>query len=166
MNHRLTAAAAELLEESGLPALTIREVARRCGVSHGAPRRYFPSLAALQATVARRGFADLSSALSEAGESLEAQANAYVTFAQERPETFDLMYRHDLLEGSGEQLRETSLPLVREWVDRYRHEHPAAGAADALAAWAGVHGVATLVSRRALSLIDITPEELVRAVLR
>ena len=47
-------AAGELLEKEGLKAVTLRELARRAGVSHNAPYRHFPDrdslLAALAAT--------------------------------------------------------------------------------------------------------------------
>src|SRR3954467_13102434 len=46
---RLVAAGVELLAEAGTDALTLREIARRAGVSHGAPRRYFPTHHALRA---------------------------------------------------------------------------------------------------------------------
>ncbi|MGI5231515.1 TetR/AcrR family transcriptional regulator [Actinoallomurus sp. CA-142502] len=47
LRQRLLDAAAGLLDDSGIEAVTIRETARRCGVSHGAPRRHFPSRTSL-----------------------------------------------------------------------------------------------------------------------
>ncbi|MEU0061112.1 helix-turn-helix domain-containing protein, partial [Streptomyces sp. NPDC006334] len=40
---RLVDVGVELLAEQGVDALTLREIARRAGVSHGAPRRHFPT---------------------------------------------------------------------------------------------------------------------------
>ncbi|MER6694506.1 TetR/AcrR family transcriptional regulator, partial [Streptomyces minutiscleroticus] len=44
----------------GTASLGLREIARRAGVSHGAPRRYFPTHHALLPAIAHRGFADLA----------------------------------------------------------------------------------------------------------
>jgi AcrR family transcriptional regulator len=42
LESRLVAAGVELLAEGGTDALSLREIARRAGVSHGAPRRCSP----------------------------------------------------------------------------------------------------------------------------
>ncbi|MDY7088920.1 MAG: TetR-like C-terminal domain-containing protein [Actinomycetota bacterium] len=147
-----------LLDEQGLAGFTGREVARRAGVSHGAPRRYFATLAALLSAVAAAGFADLRArmSLNEAGDprtELLRVSVAYVDFARERPAMFELMFRHDLLEGSGERLREHSTPIfeaVVRLVARAGVREPGLTAVDL---WAGVHGLAVLASRRALGLI-------------
>jgi AcrR family transcriptional regulator len=56
---RLLQAARDVLAADGLEGLTLRAIARRAGVSHGAPLRHFPSLASLLAAVAADGFARL-----------------------------------------------------------------------------------------------------------
>ena len=48
-------AAGEILEKEGLEALSVREVARRAGVSHNAPYRHFPDQEALLAALAGEG---------------------------------------------------------------------------------------------------------------
>ncbi|GAB2588981.1 hypothetical protein Aab01nite_42240 [Paractinoplanes abujensis] len=246
-----------LLDEQGLAGFTGREVARRAGVSHGAPRRYFPTLAALLSAIAATGFADLRSRMaaasgdpavgaaagggvaapdgapagSAAGDgmvggavagdgvmdgaavrgvagggasarsaasdgvagggasagsaacdgvvggaaagggvaggggaaraALVVLARVYVEFARERPAMFELMFRHDLLEGSGERLREHSTPIfvsVLRLVELTGVREPGLTAVDL---WAGVHGLAVLASRRALELItDESPDGL------
>ncbi|MGK5684422.1 TetR/AcrR family transcriptional regulator [Actinoplanes sp. URMC 104] len=160
-----------LLDEQGLAGFTGREVARRAGVSHGAPRRYFPTLAALLSAVAATGFEDLRRRLPPAGddprEALVAWARAYVTFARERPAMFELMFRHDLLEGSGERLREHSTPIFAaalELVTRAGVRDPRSRAVDL---WTGVHGLAVLASRRALELVtDEPPDDLLERQVR
>ena len=111
-------AGVRLLENEGQGGLTIRAVTREAGVSHGAPRRYFPTLSALAAAVARVGLVDLSTALNSAAQqsgsphdAVNAIADAYVGFAARRPAMFALIYRHDELDGSGEKLRLTSRTL-------------------------------------------------------
>ena len=59
LRERLVDVGVELVASEGAQALTLREIARRAGVSHGAPRRYFPTHLELLSAIARRGFADL-----------------------------------------------------------------------------------------------------------
>src|SRR3954469_13920199 len=60
LRERLIEAGVELVRDEGTEALTLREIARRAGVSHGAPRRYFPTHRELLAAVARVGYDRLS----------------------------------------------------------------------------------------------------------
>ena len=60
LRDRLVQAGVDLLEEEGLGNLTLRAITRRTGVSHGAPRRYFPTHNALLAAIAATGLADLA----------------------------------------------------------------------------------------------------------
>lgn len=163
---RLVTTAAALLDESGLGTVTVREVARRTGVSHGAPRRHFPTLEALHAAVARRGLLDLTAAVTRAGDTPQEWAKAYVAFATARPDTFELLFTHDALEGAGSHLREVSLPLLAGWVERFRAERSGRSHEDALAAWAGAHGIAMLSARGALRLVDADADRLLQRVLR
>ena len=43
LRETLVATGVEILDADGATELTLREIARRAGVSHGAPRRYFPT---------------------------------------------------------------------------------------------------------------------------
>ena len=60
---RLVDSARAMLDEQGLDGLTLRAIARGAGVSHGAPLRHFPTLAALLAAVAAQGFDELVAAV-------------------------------------------------------------------------------------------------------
>lgn len=161
---RLVDAGVRLLEADGLDGLTIRAVAREAGVSHGAPRRYFPTLNALAAAVARVGLIDLGAAIdiaarqsASAREALDASAHAYVQFAARRPAMFALIFRHDLLENSGEDLRRTSRPLFQSLVDAVGAVAPEDPQFTALRLWSSVHGVAALNSTRALDpIVDVS----------
>lgn len=159
LRERLLDVAAELLDDSGIEAVTIRETARRCGVSHGAPRRYFPTRAALLGHLARRIAADLGADFDGTDESPLQLARAYVAFAARRPYAFDLLLRHDLLEASGADLRSVTLPLVERWQQAW-------GADDAVPRLTAVHGIASLVSHQAHEVIGLDPDELIEVVLR
>ncbi|MFI6743044.1 TetR/AcrR family transcriptional regulator [Nonomuraea sp. NPDC050451] len=164
LRDRLVDVGVELVLSEGVASLGLREIARRAGVSHGAPRRYFPTHQALLSAIAGRGFADLAERFAGAADEaaapraqLRALSRAYVRYAQERPGMFELMFRHDLLRGQARaagrpQLREASLPLFGRIVelvgncleqeDGGRRDVPAEVTAVAL--WANVHGLTQL----------------------
>lgn len=153
----LVRAGVELLEEAGTSDIGLRAIARRAGVSHGAPRRWFPTHRSLLGAIAAVGLSDLASELSAAADrppgAVRDVAAAYVDFAARRPAMFALIFRHDLLEGSGADLRSTSRPLFGWLVDlvgRTTVDRDPDSAAAAL--WVGVHGIAVLASTGALEL--------------
>lgn len=123
LRERLVSAGVDMLEQVGAGQLGLRAIAREAGVSHGAPRRWFPTHNSLLAAIAARGYADLGARLEaiqgdSPRERLDRTCRTYVEFAVERPEMFTLMFRHDLLEGAGENLRATTtLPMFRRWRD-------------------------------------------------
>jgi AcrR family transcriptional regulator len=88
------------IRERGAPALSLRELAREVGVSHGAPRRHFADRQALLDAVAEAGFArlgrQLQRAVSGAGDDFEARlqaaAGAYVRFATRDAAVLELMF--------------------------------------------------------------------------
>ncbi len=166
LRERLVDVGVELVIAEGPASLGLREIARRAGVSHGAPRRYFPTHHALLSAIARRGFQELGSrfeaALAAPGSvraRLHAFAQAYVAYAVECRGMYELMFRHDLLEGAPQapgqpRLRETSLPLFERMtglVARCRagssdYAVPDDGGAAVTAAllWSNLHGIAQL----------------------
>ncbi|GAA1675491.1 TetR/AcrR family transcriptional regulator [Kribbella yunnanensis] len=159
LRDRLVEAGVELLESDGLANLSLRAITRRTGVSHGAPRRHFPTHNALLAAIASTGLADLAARLQLPAEGsvedrLVAAAERYLEFAAERPGMFDLIFRHDLLEGAGGNLREQSLPLLRTFIDLVAQSHPTDAPARAVALWTNLHGLATLRATHTLELLE------------
>lgn len=150
----------------GIEAVTIREVARRCGVSHGAPRRYFPSRTALLGHLAVRVAGELDRNLDATDESPAQLAGAYVAFATRRPYAFDLLLRHDLLQGSGADLSATTIPLVDRWRRAWISGHPADEPVDALARLAAVHGIASLASRGTNAVLGINTTSVLERILQ
>jgi AcrR family transcriptional regulator len=163
LRDRLIRVGGELLDHEGPSAVSLREIARRAGVSHGAPRRYFPTHLELLSAIARDGFTDLTTrataALAEAASDpragLAVLARVYLDFAATRRGRYELMFRHDLLESGHLRLRDTSLPLFRLLTDlvaqaRPEPEPPAQVVAGAL--WANLHGIAQLWNWGSLTL--------------
>ncbi|MFE4055309.1 TetR/AcrR family transcriptional regulator [Streptomyces sp. NPDC059096] len=187
---RLVAVGVDLVAREGVQALSLREIARRAGVSHGAPRRYFPTHAALLSAIARQGFAGLAqeaAAAVAAGDAADGGAAAaprarilalgrvYLGYAAANRGMFELMFRHDLLEnavaGEAPGLRETSLPLFRVLVDLIARvpDRPGTGSPETVAGalWANLHGIAQLWAWGSLQLASGTDDAdpLLRAAL-
>ncbi|MGW2205961.1 TetR/AcrR family transcriptional regulator [Streptomyces sp. NPDC001774] len=179
---RLIDTGVELVHAEGAQALSLREIARRAGVSHGAPRRYFPTHLDLLSAIAREGFAELAGRVSAtvgaeaetrdgARAQLDALARVHLDFALTRRGMYELMFRHDLLESGRLGLRETTLPLfdlLGRLVARARPDaavpEPAVVAA---ALWSNLHGIAQLWAWGSLQLAVRTDdvEPLLRAAL-
>lgn len=106
--HRLIEATIDLLESEGLAALSLRTIARRAGMSHGAPLRHFPSYANLLAHVAAEGFLRLTASVDRALARIGRQAPAhrqlatglrsYARFAAGNPGLLSLMFRWELVD--------------------------------------------------------------------
>ena len=101
LREALIAAGTDIIESDGLSAFTLRECARRAGVSHAAPRNHFESIDDLIAEIAARGFEAFHAQLDAAAravaaspdERLCAMGRAYVAFALARPGVYGLMFR-------------------------------------------------------------------------
>lgn len=148
-----------LLEEDDPESLSLREVARRAGVSHMAPYNHFDGRAGLIAAVATRGFRGLTAAMEARMESFEqprlrlkASGLGYIEYALQHEPQFRLMFgpevadkaAHPELQKAGRESFEVLEDVVRECQDA-----GAVGPEDvqekSQAAWSLVHGFATLV---------------------
>lgn len=100
LRQSLINAAIELIREEGMSELSLRQVARRVGVSHNAPYRHFEDKDALLAAVAEQGFQSLQAAMetakqglpADSPQGLEAIGIAYVNFALAFPFHYRLMF--------------------------------------------------------------------------
>jgi AcrR family transcriptional regulator len=155
---RLLAVTGELLDAEGLEGVSLREIARRAGVSHGAPLRHFPSLASLLAHVSAEGFRRLSDAVAagaassgpSARDRLAGAGRAYCRFGLTQPGLLTLMFRWDLVDRGEPELSAAS----HEAFDRFTELVAAAQAEGwqpgwepkllAGALWSAVHGLASL----------------------
>jgi AcrR family transcriptional regulator len=144
-------AAMELLEEDGGTAgLSLRAVARRAGVSPGAPYRHYADRDALISAVAAVGYRELAGCMAAANaapatpDDLVAIGIAYVEFALRRPALFHMMFGGPCDRDNQDRLAATS--AVRELVSGgVRAAFPDADVeAMSTAVWALVHGLAFL----------------------
>jgi AcrR family transcriptional regulator len=165
LSERLVQVTLDLLAADGLPALTLRRIAREAGVSHGAPLRHFRSFADLKSEVAAHGFRLLSEAIDKSVASLSPQADAaerlaragraYVDCAVGSPELFALMFRSGELDPENAAYARDSRAAFDQLLRHVREVQETGWLPDrdtgvlAGSIWAAVHGLATLWSEGA-----------------
>lgn len=143
-------AAVEALAEHGVASISLRELARRVGVTHAAARHHFGDKTGLLTAVASDGFHLLAEALGDAWLATQDFGRvgvAYVQFAVDHRAYFDVMFRPELYRADDPELR-----TARDLAGRvlFLAAGQVADAADGdetragVAAWAYVHGIATL----------------------
>ena len=147
-----------LIEEGGLDRLSMREVARKAGVSHQAPYHYFGDREAILAGIATEGFGMLQQELSRSlnkqaasqTSAIETAAKTYVDFALRHPGYFRVMFRSDAvpIENYPEALHnaDAAFGMLVQTIDRsFASEPPEARRNLAFVCWAFMHGLATLL---------------------
>ena len=158
LREALVTAGRKLVEEKGIRGFTLRECARRAEVSHAAPAHHFASMDDLLAELVRRGFAELTAAMTtesdraadeEPTSRLVGLGVGYMAFAAANPTLFQLMFSREAnhiepKEGDedAESVRRLMVAILDDVIgdaaDDVRQQ-----AADL--AWATMHGFITLV---------------------
>jgi len=156
----LLQASLDLLRDPASGDFTLREVARRAGVSHNAPYRHFRDKDDLLAAIAEQGFERLTAAMQSAAgkeqtsfQQLQSAGIAYLEFALAQPEHFSVMFSIDLRENRHVSAKAAAEKCFAELVklvvacgqgQSFRTVSPETAA---LAAWTQVHGIAVLALR-------------------
>lgn len=191
LHEALLSAGQEVLRERGLQGFTLRECARRAGVSHAAPKHHFGNARGFLTEIAALGFDQLTTTLQthleDAGEEPGAQflatSTAYSEFATRYPEHFRIMFRSDLLDTDSETLlsaARTTFTVLTNVIRRQRGEPDVAVEEfidnlksevllnDILIGWCHVHGYAHLRLEGQLAMIpaDLQEQMLSRAAQR
>jgi len=161
LRQALLDAAQSLLEERGLEGFTLRECARRAGVSHAAPAHHFGDVSGLLTAFAVSGFRRLSAMMqayrdqAPAGPAaqLRAVGLAYIDFAIGHRAQFQLMFRYDRLSPGDAALKQAgdeaaghlSATLAGALAARGADGQGEGFERRLLLAWSAVHGFATLL---------------------
>lgn len=145
------AAAVAEVEAVGAAAVSMREIARRAGVSHAAPAHHFGDKAGIFTAIATQGFELAYDAIAPAVEGPYGFLDggvAYVAFALAHPGHFEVMYRPSLYREDDPNLaraRDKAFALLFGSANRLAEQHgPADPTAVAAAGWSLSHGLATL----------------------
>ena len=157
LRQTLLDAAVALIGEVGPRAFTLREVARRAGVSHNAPYRHFPSKDELLVAVAAEGFDRLTETMQQhlaasqsAAERLALAGCGYVDFALSWPNHFLVMFDlpADLREKCKQsELGENAFRVLFDCIVATQGSGQIQAGDPmpyALTAWSLVHGIAKL----------------------
>lgn len=147
------------VREQGVDQLSLRELARQVGVSHGAPRRHFPDRQALLDALAEAGFgrlgAELQSAVARAGDDFQARlratATAYVRFATRDAALLELMFagKHREQAGALHDAAERAFSIMLELIEQGQADgilEPGDPERVGLVLFATIQGIATLVT--------------------
>jgi AcrR family transcriptional regulator len=156
LRRQVLTAAAEVIAERGVAAISLRDLARQAGVSHAAPAHHFGNKTGLLTALAAEGFARLAEELG-AADGLKEMGVAYVRFALDHPAHFRVMFDSDLLDADNPELvaaRAASRQRLRAGVDDQPEQ--------AMAAWSLAHGFATL--RLGGNLTGDDPAEIFRRI--
>ena len=152
LRRALLDAALDTIGSDGVSALNLRDLARRCGVSHAAPTHHFGDRQGLLTAIATEGYDGLAATTSATwaatGSFLEVGV-AYVRYAVSHPGHFAVMFRPDLVDPRDPELARASAAsaaMLYGPVDSVASVDGDAAARRiaATAAWALVHGIATL----------------------
>ena len=148
-------AALELIKESGIQSLSLREIARRIGVTPAAPYHHFKDRGEILLQIGMQGYVDLLHVLEQAAASgagaedeCEAEFRAYLQFAREHSAVYAVMFsaelvRHD--EGSRvKTIADRCFALVCASVARSRKLSEKMSAEAAISSWALLHGLVVL----------------------
>ena len=155
----LLAQAEQIVRERGVQELSLRELAREVGVSHGAPRRHFADRQALLDALAEDGFVrlgtELRGAMDGAGDDfqarLQATASAYVHFATRDAALLALMFasKHGEPSAALHEAADRAFSVMLELIEQGQVE----GAIEAgepervgLVLFATIQGIAALVT--------------------
>jgi AcrR family transcriptional regulator len=161
----LLEAAEAVLRRDGIGGMTLRAIAREAGVSHTAPQHHFGDTAGVLSELAASGHRRLAASMAAKAEGTpaglarrKAIARGYVSFAADNPDLLRLMFRSEMLDNARMSLveaRQLSAHALTGTFDAPPKRTPgesatfgrldAAQAITMTAAWAYVHGLASLL---------------------
>jgi AcrR family transcriptional regulator len=148
-----------LLNDAGIEGFTLREVARRAGVSHGAPAHHFGDVRGLLSTFAAESFTGMTALMKHHREraganpfdQLVAVGTAYIEYALAHRARFQMMFRSDRLDPNHPPLAAAGAEAYGQLLDCIGLIAREISAPDfavqekTALAWSLVHGYATLL---------------------
>lgn len=161
-----------IISSAGVEKLSMREVARRIGVSHQAPYRHFASRDHVLAEIVRRAFADFAQALRATAKTDDPVADslamgfAYVQFALAEPLKYRLMFggtlpdpvdHPDMMRGARDAFDVLRRALIRLFTARGQQSDRETIDREALFVWSSLHGLVSLLRTDAIATLDLAP---------
>jgi AcrR family transcriptional regulator len=145
----------EMVAESGLESLSLREIARRIGVTTAAPYYHFKDRQSLLIELAIQGYGELFESVrkaretvSDAMDEVKVTAAAYLRFGRDHRALYAIMFSGEFRTHPRLQemvaIANQSLELVRQSISATSNLGPVKSAEAAFCAWSLVHGILTL----------------------
>ena len=170
-------AAREVIAEQGIEGLSLRDVARKLGVSHQAPYRHYPSRDHLLAAIMQRCFEDFANNLDQASQTHTSDAllgmgEAYMRYAAQHPLEYRLMFGTPWPEPAAhpELVRHAvhAFDLLRNHLLQRLQQRASAPQSDMLALlaqaelqalfiWSALHGMASIQQSNVMQHLVLTP---------
>jgi AcrR family transcriptional regulator len=170
-------AARVVIAEKGIEGLSLRDVARKLGVSHQAPYRHYPSRDHLLTAIMQRCFEDFAAFLDQASkahasDALLGMGLAYMRFAAEHPLEYRLMFGTPWPEAAAhpELVRHAvhAFDLLRHHVQQQLQQRASATQSDMLALlaqaelqalfiWSAMHGLASIQQAHVMQHLALSP---------
>ena len=164
-----------IIAKGGIDSLSLRDVARRLGVSHQAPYKHFPSRDHILAEVVGRAYASFAAYLENRSrsddpyEDLGHLGRAYLDYAQKHPLHYQLMFGTPLPDPMEHpemmNKAEHAFATLRETITKLPGRTPGADIElDALFAWSVVHGLASILQTPATQQLGIRKATIAEAI--
>jgi AcrR family transcriptional regulator len=169
-----------IIERQGLEHLSLREVARRLGVSHQAPYKHFPSRDHILAEIVARAFKDFARHLDAHLDSddpdtrMGHMGRAYLAYAREHPLQYRLMFGTPLPDGNQhpQMMAEAKhafellcAALARKAKRAGQRASRKQVLLDALFIWSGLHGLASILGSSTIDTLALPSSVLEKAPL-
>lgn len=170
-------AAREVIAEQGIEGLSLRDVARKLGVSHQAPYRHYPSRDHLLAAIMQRCFVDFAAYLDQASkahtsDALLGMGEAYMRYAAQNPLEYRLMFGTPWPEPAAhpDLVRHAlhAFDLLRNHLLEHLQQRASATQSDMLAllaqaelqalfVWSALHGMASIQQSNVMQHLVLSP---------
>ena len=162
----------KIVDKQGLEKLSLREVARKLGVSHQAPYRHFPSREHLHAEMVRRAFDDFARYLDrrDPGETPEEDLRnmgiAYLNYSMKHPLYYRLMFNSAVPDKQchPEMMKssEFAFNMLVEGIRRVHEVHfpdqvDERSEKDAFFIWFSLHGLCSILESQVLQAMRSDP---------
>jgi AcrR family transcriptional regulator len=173
--------AVRVIEDAGLEALSLREVARRLGVSHQAPYKHFPSRDHILAEVLARCFDEFAAFLDQRpmgappSDDLKIMGERYMAYARQHPLKYRLMFNTPMPDPAAHPAMmrnaQRAFALLRDRLATMPLRpaapvHRASASFDAMFVWSTLHGLASILQSDTLQSLQMSERDIQRAVVR
>jgi AcrR family transcriptional regulator len=163
-----------IIAKGGIDSLSLRDVARRLGVSHQAPYKHFPSREHILAEVVGRAYASFAAHIEKRPRSddpyidLGNLGRSYLDYARKHPLHYQLMFGTPLPDpvDHPEMMvkAEHAFATLKETIASLPGRRPDADVdLDALFTWSVVHGLASILGTRATEQLGLRKSTIAEA---